>query len=142
MPMDLPFAGHPYRVPRSRIEESFDRGEPLPFQQVGAAEVTDVATDGETATVDFGFGDDPVGGVVVLGEGVEPGDWVEIHQRDDLLVIPETPSGADWTPVQPIGFTCESASGGINCSWTGEIEGGGTIPIPGFRNLEIRAVAS
>jgi hypothetical protein len=94
---DLPVAQAPYRVPRSRIDENFDRGDPLPYVQVGAAEVVSVAGDGETCAVDFDG--EVVGGVVVLGDPPEAGDWVEVHQRGDLLVTPEVPGAAALSTV-------------------------------------------
>lgn len=63
-------------------------------------------------------------------------EWTKVNadEREDESIEP-------WEPVKPVGFTVEAAPGGINCYWTGEIDGGGNIPIPGFRNLEIRATS-
>ena len=94
---DLPSAQSPYRVPRSRIDDNYDKGQPLPYVQVGAAEVVSVAADGETCTVDYGDGDDPISGVVVLGDPPGLGDWVEVHARGDLLVTPEVPG--EYSPA-------------------------------------------
>jgi hypothetical protein len=77
-----------YRVPRSRVDDLFDKGSPLPFVQVGAAEVLAVSANGEEITVDFG--DEEVGGIAVLGCPPDVGDWVEIEARGDLLVTPDT----------------------------------------------------
>jgi hypothetical protein len=87
-------------VPRSRIDDNFDRGNPLPYVQVGAGEVVAVSGDGETCQVDFDG--ELVGGVVVLGDRPEPGDWVEVHARGDLLVTPEVPLD-DALPPAPTG---------------------------------------
>lgn len=61
-------------------------------------------------------------------------EWVKVNADERDEEVDEI-----WEPVKPIGFTAVAAPGGINCYWTGEIDGGGVIPIPGFRNLEIRA---
>lgn len=42
-----------------------------------------------------------------------------------------------WDPVLPAGVTVEPWPGGIRVTWDGTIDGGGSIPLPGFRNLEI-----
>jgi hypothetical protein len=99
----------PYRVRRSRIDDYFDRDSPLPYVRVGAGEVVDVTTDAETCTVDFDG--ELVAGVVVLGDPPLLHDWVEIHQRGDLLVTPETPPEVTETfsqlvyvqPDEPLG---------------------------------------
>jgi hypothetical protein len=83
-----PRAQQAYRVPRSRVDDVYDRAKPLPFVQVGAGEVIGVSGDGETCRVEFEAGVE-VGGVVVLGATPDVGDWVEVHQRGDLLVVPE-----------------------------------------------------
>lgn len=82
----------PYRVPRSKIDERFPRSDPLSDVKVGSGEVVSVAADGETMTVNLD--DETVSGVVPLGCPPEVGDWVEVHQRGDLLVSPEAAS--DW----------------------------------------------
>ncbi len=83
-----PRAQETYRVPRSRVDDFYDRATPLPYVQVGAGEVIAVSGDGETCKVEFESGVE-VGGVVVLGFPPEVHDWVEVHQRGDLLVVPE-----------------------------------------------------
>ena len=83
-----PRAQETYRVPRSRVDDFYDRATPLPYVQVGAGEVTAVSGDGGTCKVEFESGVE-VGGVVVLGIEPDVGDWVEVHQRGDLLVVPE-----------------------------------------------------
>jgi hypothetical protein len=102
-----PKAQPPYRVPRSRVDERFDRSSPLPSVRVGAGEVVSVSADGETMTVRLGgeevsglavrSGDEDgedVSGVVALGCPPDVGDWVEVQQRGNLLVSPEAAS--DW----------------------------------------------
>lgn len=95
-----PQAQSAYRVPRSRIDDDYDRAEQLPFVRVGAGEVTDVSGSGETCTVQFESGVE-VGGIVVLGLEPGVGDWVEVHQRGDLLVVPEIGGGGGVVFVQP-----------------------------------------
>lgn len=73
------------RVPRSRLDDNYAMGVPLPEVRVGTAIV--VSIDGDTCTVLL-F-DEEVSGVVWLG--VNPpvvGSSVELESRGDLLVIP------------------------------------------------------
>jgi hypothetical protein len=105
-----PKAQPAYRVPRSRVDERFDRSSPLPSVRVGAGEVVSVSADGETMTVSLGGeeisgvaarsgdeGGEDVSGVVALGCPPDVGDWVEVQQRGNLLVSPEAAS--DWWTV-------------------------------------------
>jgi hypothetical protein len=102
-----PKAQPPYRVPRSRVDERFNRSSPLPSVRVGAGEVVSVSADGETMTVRLGgeemvarSGDEDgeeVSGVVALGCPPDVGDWVEVQQRGNLLVSPEAAS--DWWTI-------------------------------------------
>ena len=79
-------------MPRSRVDDRYNRSQPLPNVKVGAGQVISVASDGETMTVDMDG--EHVGGVVPLGCPPDVDDWVEIQQRGDLLVSPEAAS--DW----------------------------------------------
>lgn len=79
-----PAAAGVARVPRSRVDELFVRGDPLPPVRIGTGTV--VSIEGDTCTVDM-F-DEEITGVVWLGANPPAvGSTVEVEARGDLLVI-------------------------------------------------------
>lgn len=72
-----------YRVPRSRLDDTYDKATPLPVIRIGSGEV--VSVESETCTVLIG--DETLSGVVFLGDPPLVGDWVEVEARGDLLCI-------------------------------------------------------
>lgn len=84
---DAPASRNAARVPRSRIDDRYDLGEPLPEIRVGAGQV--VSIDGVSATV-LMFGEE-IPGVVWFGENPPTvGSTVAVESRGDLLIIPDT----------------------------------------------------
>lgn len=77
-----PVARSAYRVPRSRVDDFYERGVRTEPTRAGAAQV--VSVDGETMTVLIG--DEAVSGVVIMGDAPAVGDGVELETRGDLLV--------------------------------------------------------
>lgn len=117
---ETPYAKPPYRVQRSRLDDVFDKDEPLPYLKVGGGEVTAVAGDGETCTVDFG--DEEVAGIVVLGTAPAVGDWVEVTSRGNLMVVTDS-SGEGGSGGVPLEVSYWASPVGMHIS-TGFTSGG------------------
>jgi hypothetical protein len=94
----FPSSPPPPRVPRSRRDDRFVRGHPMPPKRAGIGIVVSTQYDTVTVLVD----DEELVGVIPLYAMPGVGAIVEIEARDDLLVIPvmlETsvfPALADW----------------------------------------------
>lgn len=84
--MSEPSAQSAYRVPRSHVDDFFERGETLAPSRTSAAIV--VSVDGASCTVQIG--DDIISGVLYLGDPPRVGDVVDLEARGDLMVIPAT----------------------------------------------------
>jgi hypothetical protein len=93
MALKRPHAQEVARVPRSRRDDKFGKGTPLPPKRGGIGVVTSIQTD----TVTVLMSNEQVPGVIPLGKVPVVGAVVEVEARGDLLVIPP------WADVDAVG---------------------------------------
>lgn len=78
-----------YRVPRSPVDQFFDKGPPPPPTRMGSGDVLSVESDTVTVTMHGTV----VAGVAIQGDLPDVGDQIDVWSQEDLLYSPGSDDG-------------------------------------------------